>query len=141
MSLRAVLDLVADRLADLVDPVGDALLDRHPHDARGQAALRARVEVAAGGADGVAGGDDPGTLDPAGGDGVGEGDVDEVAAGLDEQAEVAHRREPGGEGPLAVGDGPQPHLHRVHPHRIRQAGTRAAEHEVDLHVHEARARG
>ena len=56
--LGAVLDLVADGLADLVDPVGDALLDRHRHDARRQAALRARVEVAAGRADGVAGGDD-----------------------------------------------------------------------------------
>ncbi len=139
--LGAVGDLVADRLADLADPVGDALLDGHPHDAGREAALRARVEVSAGRADGVAGGDDPRSLDPAGVDGLGECDVDEVAAGLDEQAEVPHRREAGGEGPLTVGDRAETHLHRVHPHRVEQARAPAAEDEVDLHVHEARARG
>ena len=48
---------------------------------------------------------------------------------------------PAAEGPLAVGDSPEPHLHRVHPDRVGQTGARPAEHEVDLHVHEARDEG
>ena len=139
--LGAVGDLVADGLADLADPVGDALLDRHPHDPGGQPALGARVEVPAGRADGVAGRDDPRPLHPAGVDRVGEGDVDEVAAGLDEQPQVADRREAGVEGPLAVGHGPEAHLHGIQPDGVVQGRTLPAEDEVDLHVHEARHEG
>ena len=47
--LRAVLDLVADRLAHLADPVGDALLDRQGHDVRRERLEHGRVQVPAGG--------------------------------------------------------------------------------------------
>jgi hypothetical protein len=82
-------DLVADRLANLVDPIGDALFDGHRHDPGSEAALGAGVQVSAGGADGVTGRDDARPLDPAGIDGIRKCDVDQVSAGIDEQAEIA----------------------------------------------------
>jgi hypothetical protein len=97
-----VLDLVADRPPDLVDAVGDALLDGQGHHVGRQAALGAGVEVAARRADGVAGGDDAGAGDPAGLDRFAQRHVQQVAAGLDEQAEVPDRRVPGSQGPLGV---------------------------------------
>ena len=136
--LGAVLDLVADGLADLVDPVGDALLDRQRHDVRGERRLRARVEVAAGRDDRVAGGHDPAALDPAGVDRLRQRDVEQVPARLDEQAEVAHGRESGEQRAAGVGCAAQRHLHRIGPHRIVEAGAGTAEHEVDLHVHQTR---
>src|SRR3546814_5952044 len=63
--LRSVLDLVADGAPDLVDAIGDALLHAQRHHVRRQAALGARVEVTAGRADGVPGGNDPGPVEPA----------------------------------------------------------------------------
>jgi hypothetical protein len=136
--LRPVLDLVANRLADLVDPVGDALLDCHSHDAGRQAALRARVEMAPGRTDGVTGRNDAWPLDPARSNGIRERDIDEVPARLYEQSEIAHRGEAGAEGPLAVGHGSQRHLHGVHAHGVRQSGIGSPEDEIDLHVHEPR---
>ena len=99
--LRPVLDLVADRFAHLADPVGDALLDGQRHDVRRERLEHGGVEVAAGGRDRVTRGHDAGAVDPAEVDGLHQRDVEQQAAGLDEQTEVAHRREPGAECPAA----------------------------------------
>ena len=77
------------------------------------------VEVPAGRRDGVAGGDDARAVDPAEVDRLLQRDVEQEAAGLDEQAEVAHGREPGPQRPAGVGDRPQ-RAHRgvvLHRHR------------------------
>ena len=63
--------------------------------------------MTAGRADGVAGRDHPGTVDPAGLDRLAEVDVEHVAAGLDEEPQVADGREPSPQRPLPVGDGAQ----------------------------------
>ena len=88
--LGAVLDLVAHRLADLVDAVGDALLDRQLQHAGHERGEHRRVEVPARRRDRMAGGDHPRAVDPARVDGLAQRDVEQVAAGLDEQSEVAH---------------------------------------------------
>ena len=137
--LCAVLDLVAHRLADLADAVGDPLLDGQLHDVRREGLEHGRVEVAAGRRDGVPGRHDPRPVDPAEVDGLLQGHVEQQAAGLDEQAEVAHRGEAGPQRAAGVGHGPQ----RPHGRVVLDGGQRAAvvgppEEEVDLHVHQAR---
>ena len=102
--LGAVLDLVADRLAHLVDAVGDALLDGERQDAGAERLEHRGVEVAAGRRDGVPGRDDARAVDPAEVDRLLEGDVEQQAAGLHEQAEVADGREAGPQGAAGVGD-------------------------------------
>ncbi len=63
---RPVLDLVPHGPAHLVDPVGDALLHGERHDAGGQRAEHARVQMTAGRRDRVPRGDDPGpSIQPA----------------------------------------------------------------------------
>ena len=136
--LGAVLDLVADRSTDLIDAVGDALLDGERHDVRRQTALRARIEMAAGRHDGVAGRHDAAAVDPAGLDRFGQRDVEQVPARLHEQAEVAHRREAGEQRAPGVGGPSQRHLHRIDRDRVGEPGSGTAENEVDLHVHQAR---
>ncbi len=105
--LRAVLDLVAHRLADLVDAVGDALLDRQLERARHERGEHRRVEVPAGRRDGVTGRHNPRPVDPARVDGLAERDVEQVTAGLDEQSEIAHGGEPRTQRAPGVADGPQ----------------------------------
>ena len=61
-----------------------------------------RVEVAAGRRDRVPGGDEARAVDPAVVDRTRERDVEQVAAGLHEQPEVARGREPGEQRRAAV---------------------------------------
>ena len=117
--LGAVLDLVADGLADLGHAVGDALLDGQRQDVGGEGLEHGGVEVAAGGADGVAGGHDAGAVDPAHVDGLHEGDVEQEPTGLHEQPEVAHGREAGPQGAAGVGHRPQGPQRRVLLHGDR----------------------
>ena len=70
-------------------------------------------------------------------------DVEQVAAGLHHEPEVAHRREPGEQRRARVDRGAQRAEHGVVLHAVHGAahgrrGVRAAEEEVDLHVHQAR---
>ena len=83
-----------------------------------------RIEVAAVGRDGVAGRDDARTVVPALVDGALERHVEQVAAGLDHQAEVAHGREAGEQRRAGVHRAAQRAVHGVvlHAvHRDRQA--------------------
>ena len=135
----AVLDLVADGLADLAHAVGDALFDGEGHDVRCEGLEHGRIEVTAGRGDGVAGRDDTGAFEPAEVDGLHEGDVQEEPAGLDEETEVAHGGEPGPERPPGVGHGPQGAEGRVVLDGVEgTAVVGAAEEQVDLHVHQPR---
>ena len=91
----------------------------------------------AGGGDGMPGRHHPRPVDPARVDGLAERDIEQVAAGLDEQAEVAHRGEPGAQRAAGIADRTQ------HPRRrvildLGQAGflPASAHQEVDLHVHQ-----
>ena len=135
--LGAVLDLVAHRLADLVDSVGDALLDRQLEYARHERGEHRRVQVPAGRGDRVAGRDHPRAVDPARVDGLAERDVEQIAAGLDEQAEVAHGGESRAQRAAGIADRTQ------HPGRgivlnLGQPGLlpAPAHQQVDLHVHQ-----
>ena len=97
------------------------------------------VEVPARGADGVPGRHDTRTVDPAEVDGLHQRDVEQQATGLDEQPEVANRREARAQRATRVGYRAQRAqcgvvLHCVE--RARMVGP--AEQEVHLHVHEAR---
>ena len=76
-----MLDLVADGMAYLVDAVGDVLLHRQAQAHSGRERPEHRgVEMPAGRGDGVSGRDDPGPVDPAGVDGLGQRHVQQVAA-------------------------------------------------------------
>jgi hypothetical protein len=98
--------------------------------------------VAAGGRDGVPGRDHPGALEPAEVDGLLEGDVEQQAPGLHEQAQVAHGGEPGLQRAPGVGHRPQGAQGRVVLHRVERAAmVRPAQQQVDLHVHQARQQG
>src|SRR3546814_14220811 len=87
--LRSVLDLVADGAPDLVDAIGDALLHAQRPHVRRQAALGARVEVTAGRADGVPGGNDPGPVELARLRGLAARPAEQAAPRLLAQAPVA----------------------------------------------------
>ena len=56
--LRAVPDLVAHRLADLVTPLAMPSHEGEVHDAGGERGEHVRIEMSAGGGDGVPGGHD-----------------------------------------------------------------------------------
>ena len=66
------------------------------------------------------------------------GGQDEGAAVLHEEAEVPHGREPDPEGSPGVDGRPKGHLHRVGDHGVGEARAGAPQHQVDLHVHQAR---
>ena len=130
-------DLVAHRLANLVDSVGDAFLNRQLQHVRRERGEHRRVQVPAGRRDGVPGRHYPRPVDPARVDGLAQRDVEQIAAGFDEQAEVAHRGEPGAQRAAGIADRAQ------HPRRrvvlnLGQPGLLAApaHQEVDLHVHQ-----
>ncbi len=136
---RAVLDLVAHRLAHLGHAVRDPLFDTERHDAGPEPLEHGRVEVAAGGRDRMPGGHEAWTVDPTIVDRARERDVEEVAAGLDEEAEVARGREareqrgPAGERP------PQCAERGIVLHvAARVPTTGPAQEHVQLHVHETR---
>ena len=133
----AVLDLVAHRFADFVDPVRDAFLDGQVQHVGCEGREHRRVQVPSGGSDGVTGGHHPRPLDPACVDRPAERNVEQVAAGLDEQAQVAHGGEPRPQGAAGVANRAQ------HPGRrvILNLGqprllAPAAHQQVDLHVHQ-----
>ena len=136
--IDSMLDLVAHRLAHLVDPVSDSLFERQRHDVGSKRTLGAGIEMSTRGNNGVACRVDPWTVDPTGVDRVAQGDVEHVASGLHEQSEVADGREPGAQRPHSVVDGPQGHLGWIEPNRIVETGAGPAQHEIDLHVHEPR---
>ena len=137
IDLGAVLDLVADGLAHLAHAVGDALLDRERHDVGGEGLEHGRIEVPAGRCDGMAGRDDTRPFDPPEVDGLHEGHVQQQAAGLDEQTEIAHGGEPGPQGAPGVGHGPERAEGRVVLNGVERAAVVGpAEEEVDLHVHQ-----
>ena len=80
-----MLDLVADRLADLVDAVGDAFLDGELQHSRHESREHRRVQVPTGGGDGVSGRNHARPLDPAAVDRLAQRDVEEgIANGVDE---------------------------------------------------------
>ena len=135
--LGAVFDLVTHRLADLVDSVGDAFFDRQLQHVRCEGGEHGRIQMPAGRRDGVSGRHHPGPVDPARVDGLAQRDIQQIAAGLDEQPEVAHRGESGAQRAAGIADRAQ------HPRRrivldLRQPGLLAApaHQEVDLHVHQ-----
>ena len=135
--LRAVLDLVPNRLAHLAHTVGDAFLDGQRHDVGRERLEHGGVEVTAGGRDRVTRGNDAGPVDPTEVDRLHQRDVEQQAAGLNEQPEVAHGREPGAQRSARVGDGAQGAQRGVVLHRVQRARVvGAAEQQVDLHVHE-----
>src|SRR6478609_3686095 len=136
--LRSVLDLVADRLADLVDPVGDALLDRELESAGHEGGEHRRIKVPARRRDGMARGYHPRPLYPPRVNGFGQRHVEKVSACLDEQSEVADGGEAGAQRPPGVADRAQ-HAGRRIILNLGQAGVfaAAAHQKVDLHVHQA----
>jgi hypothetical protein len=141
--LRAVLDLVPHTLADLRHTVGDAFLDAQREHVGRHALEHRRVEVPAGRCDGVRGGDDAWPDHPAGVDRPLQRDVEEVATGLHHETEVPHGGEAGEQGRARVDRGAQRAedrvvLDAVHGPAHGGRGVRAAEDEVDLHVHQAR---
>jgi hypothetical protein len=84
----------------------------------------------------------PRAVDPAGVDGLGQGDVEQVAAGLDEQAEVSDGGEPRAQGAAGVAHGAEHPQRRIVLDRGEHSGLSPAPHqEVDLHVHEAGEQG
>ena len=100
-----------------------------------------RIEVAAVGRDGVPGRDDARTVDPALVDRAHERDVEQVAAGLHHQAEVAHRGEAGEQRRAGVHRAAQRAVHRVVLHAVHRGrqpavAAGAADEEVQLHVHQ-----
>ena len=133
----AVLDLVAHRLAHLGHAVRDALLDAQRHDVGPEPLEHRRVEVAAGRRDRVAGGHEARAVDPAVVDRARERDVEQVAAGLHEQAEVARGREAREQRRAAVQRAAQRAERGVvlHVAALVPAARPAQEH-VELHVHE-----
>ena len=137
----AVLDLVAHRPADLADPVGDPLFDGQGEHSRCEALEHGRIEVSTAGRDGVPGGEDPGPGDPSGVDRLHERDVEEQAAGLHEQPEVAHGGEAGEQRLAHARDRPHELHRRVVLHRAHQGAARPTHEEVQLHVHEPRQQG
>ena len=112
---------------------------RQGHDVRGEGLEHGRVEMPAGRCDGMTGRDDararrssPRSM------AFFSATSSSRPAGLDEQAEVAHRREAGAQGATGVGHGPQgAHGGVVLDRGQRAAVVGAAEEQVDLHVHEA----
>ena len=134
--LRAVLDLVAHRLADLLDTVGDPLGDGEREDARSEAVEHRRIQVAAARRDRVPRRDDPGARDPSRVDRAHERDVEQQPAGLHEQTEVAHGREAGQQRAPAARDGAHQLHGRVVLDRAHVRRPVAAHQEVELHVHE-----
>ena len=136
--LGAMLDLIAHRLADLVDPVGDALLDGQLERTRHERREHRRVEVATCGCDRVPGGDHARAFDPSRVDGLAERDVEQVTACLDEQSEIAHRGEPRTQRAPRIADRAQHPDRGIVLHLGQAGGLAAAAHqEVDLHVHQA----
>jgi hypothetical protein len=122
-------------VAHLVDAVGDSLADAQRHDPRSQSLEHGRVEMAAVRGDRMAGRDDPGALHPTLVDGAPQCDIQEVAASLDHQAQVADRREPGQQGLAGVDRRAQRPVRRVvlnavHRQRQTRRGLRSADHEV-----------
>ena len=88
--------------------------------------------------DRMPGGHDARPVDPAGVDGLAQRDVQQVTTGLDEQSQVADRREPGAQRAAGVTHRTQHPGRRIVLH-LGQAGTFAppAHQQVDLHVHQA----
>jgi hypothetical protein len=79
-----------------------------------------------------------GTVDPARVDRLGQGHVEQVATGLDEQSQVPHGGEAGPQGAAGVADRAQHAQRRVVLHGGVGHGLAAAAHQqVDLHVHQA----
>ena len=134
--LRAVLDLVAHRLADLLDTVGDPLGDGEREDARREALEHRRIQVAAARRDRVARRHDPWAGYPSRVDRAHERDVEQQTAGLHEQAEVADGREAGQQRAPATRDGAHQLHGRVVLDRAHVRRAVAAHEEVELHVHE-----
>ncbi len=135
--LGAVFDLVAHRLANLVDSVGDAFFNRQFQHVRCERGEHRRVKMPAGRRNGVPGRHYPRPLDPARVDGPAQRDVEQITPGFDEQAEVAHRGETGAERAAGIADRTQ-HSRRRIILNLGQPGLLAApaHQEVDLHVHQ-----
>ena len=118
--LCAVADLIAHAGDDVGDAVGDSLGDRQGHDARCQTLEHRRIEVPPIGSDGVAGRVDPRAGMPTLVDGALQCDIEEVAAGLYHQAEVAHRGETGIKGGAGVHRAAQGAVGRVVLHTVHR---------------------
>ena len=135
--LSAVLDLVPHGLSDLVDTVGDALLDGELQNAWHERSEHRRVEVSAGRGYRVTGRHHTRALDPARVDRLAQRDIQQVTACLDEQSEVAHGGEPRAQRAAGIADCTQ-HSGRGIVLHLGQSGILAApaHQEVDLHVHQ-----
>ena len=136
--LRAVLDLVAHRLADLVDAVGDAFFYGQLEHARHERREHRRVEMPARRRDRVPGRNHPRAVDPARVDRSAQRDVQQVSTGLDEQAEISHRGESSTQRAPCVADRTQHPGGRI-VLDLGQTGvfSPAAHQQVDLHVHQS----
>ncbi len=140
--LGPVLDLVAHGLADLGHSVGDALFDREGQHMGCEGLEHGGIEMAAGGADGVPGRHNPWSVDIAAVDGLLERHVEEQAARLHEEAEVAYRGEAGPQRTAGVDHGAQSAESRVVLHGVEGAAmVGSSEEQVHLHVHEAGQEG
>jgi len=135
---RAVLDLVPHGPPHLVDPVGDPLFHRQRQHAGRERREHRGIEMAAGRRDRVPGRHDPGAVDPARVDRLGQGHVQQVAPGLHEQAQVPDGGEAGPQRAAGVADRAQHPQRRVVLHGGVRCGLAAPAHQqVDLHVHQA----
>ena len=135
--LGAVFDLVAHRAADLVDAVGDALLDRQVQHVGRESGEHRRVEMPTGGCNRMSGRHNAGAVDPSGVDGLAQRHVEQVATGLDEQTQVPHGGEPRAQGAPGIADGAQHPGRRVVLHLRQPRLLAAAPHQqIDLHVHQ-----
>ena len=133
----AVLDLVTHRFAHLGHAVRDAFLDSELEDVGAEPLEHRGIEVSAGGRDRVTGRHDPRAVDPPVVDRTRERDVEQVATGLDEQTEVADRREPGFQRPAAVHDRAEcSERGIVLDVAAAVPAVRSAQQHVDLHVHQ-----
>ncbi len=138
--LRALLDLQANGLDGFIGAVGDALFGAEAEEAGGDAGVHLGIDVAAGDGDGVAGGDDAGTVDPAGVGGAGEGDVEEVRGGV-ELAEFADGGETGVEHLAERGGGAEDGFGGGVGDEVGAVAGAVGEQGVDVHVDEAGEEG
>lgn len=115
--LGAVLDLVSDGLANLVDTVGDAFFDGQIENTGCEGREHRRIQVTAGRGDRVTGRNDARSVHPSGVDRLTECDVEEITAGLHEQSQISDGREAGTQRAAGIAHRTQHAQRRIVLHR------------------------